>query len=67
MRFSSLAPILTAITALPMLPTAKADVAAQLGKWQVDVPATIEAAKQSPKYKPEEDDKMATMVASDAA
>lgn len=38
------------------------DLAPYLGKWQVDVPATIEAGKQSPRYNPEEHAKMAAMI-----
>ena len=38
------------VVATPLL----ADVTAYHGEWKIDVPATLEHLKQSPKYKPEE-------------
>ncbi len=39
-----------------------ADMAPYLGEWQVDVPATFEAGKESPKYNAADDERMKPMI-----
>lgn len=62
MRLSTCITALITVTAWFASPLAGADLAPYLGKWQVDVPATIETAKQSPKFNPAEHEKMAGTI-----
>ena len=42
----------------------RADMTPYIGQWSVDIPATLEAGKQSPKYNAAEDEKMKPMITS---
>lgn len=62
MRIPSPSVLLAAIMVVLASSPVRGDMADLLGKWRVDVPATVEAGKQSPKFKPEDHDKMAAMI-----